>query len=80
MSRPPVKSLGELFDEVESDLDRQARERREAEEAHAKTPEGIAAREAYLERLRQQEAELPDEEPDADEETDEDEDEEERDE
>jgi hypothetical protein len=75
------KTLDDLFKDQESILDRRARERREREEAYSKTPEGIAEREAFLERLRKRDAERanepdPDEEPDED---DEDEDEEEND-
>jgi hypothetical protein len=70
------KTLDELFEEHESDLDRRARERREAEEAYRKTPEGAAEHERFLEELRKREAERASE-PEIDEEDEPDEDEEE---
>jgi hypothetical protein len=70
-----AKTLGELFDEQETILDRRARERREAEEAFNKTPVGIAEREALLERIREREAARANEPEDEPEDEDEDEDE-----
>jgi hypothetical protein len=70
------QSLDELFGEYESILDRRQRERREAEEAYRKTPEGQAEHERFLEELRKR-GEAREAEPDPPEEEDEDEEEEE---
>ncbi len=40
-----MSTMGEIFDQEESILDRRQRERREAEQAFAQTPEGIAENE-----------------------------------
>lgn len=44
MAQTPT-TMGEIFDQEESILDRRRRVRREAEQAFAKTPEGIAENE-----------------------------------